>query len=467
MICAIFSLMTCVYCGEEIAEGLSFCNNCHHQIQEQAPQKQNLTRILKPKSTFEIILIVVILAAFGYWGYRQIKKPEQKEQVFTLPEEIDGDLVRINRAAEQEIADGIAQRWQNRGYQKSIAAVYEFAVIPYKPVFYLGAIKGSGTNRQKILEEEMQIFEGKMREDDEIKEVLHDNVPFLCASFQRGTGLVALSAVCVWDDGKTAGFGLRIAGGAIEDTLRYTAEARKAILFPPPPTLFFEERPTRTNTKESDRDRTIRDIVASLKSYSCERFNNFLPPGAEDMFRQRIGSDLLDTMKDPVERVCFVLSLIEFPRSETMKIRANCESSERCLLILRDPTRYLKKDVEFPLVRTSDGWKVDAEWALKQVQDHAAKFSLIQFALHQQSLKDYTDQSAYKSTWIAGIADPFSEPGKIYVVTSSDSHSVCGSAVSQSGEYFMIRVDEKKTISYTRDSSPPSECPDEPLLTAW
>ncbi|MCI0415297.1 hypothetical protein L0222_21195 [bacterium] len=421
---------------------------------------------MTPKSTFEISLLVVMLIALGYWGYRQIQKPEKKEAVFTVPEEIDGDLVLINRAAEKEAADEIAQRWKSRGYQETIAAVYEFVVLPYKPVFYLGAVKGSGTDRQKILEEEMQIFEGKMREDDEMKEVRQDNVPFLCASFQRGTGLVALSAVCVWDDGKTAGFGLRVAGGAIEDTLRYTAEARKAISNPPPPLPFSEERPTKVTKMESERDRTMRDIVASLKSYSCERFNNFLPAGAEDMFRQRISADLLDTMKDPVERVCFVLSLIEFPRSETMVIRANCESADRCLMILHDPDRFVK-DVKFPVVRTSDGWKVDTDWALKQVQDQAAKFSLTLLASDQQSLKDYTDQSAYKSTWIPGIADPFSEPGKVYVATSSDSRSICGSAVSHSGEYFMVRVDETKKISFARGSSPPPDCPDKPLSTTW
>lgn len=432
--------------------------------------KKGKLRFLLPRTRFDFFLIIAMSGLLLSWGYTQFRRPQPAAQkgkkffaasreFFVAPERIDHDLIRIHRTAEDEIAQQMLQRWQARGRNESVVAVYEFSMIPYKPVFFFGAAKQGGLDRHKILEEEIRIFEGKMGPGDKITELPQDESIYLCAPFQRGTGLVALSAICVWDDDDSVGFGLRIAGGDVKDTLCYTSEARKLLNNPPspPPFLFTQEPPLVAPQNESEINHTIRDIVSALLSYNCARVSSFLPAGSEDMLRSRIDKNVLITIKDPIEKVCFVLSIIRFPRSETMLIRQRDEKRDRVVLSLfskNEPNSV----VEFALVKTPDGWKIDPDWALKQVQDYPVKMSLLQFAMNQQGRSSYSDRPMSKNS-DRGMANPNSESDKVYAAFSADRQSICGSALSKSGELFLIHLNASKNASYARGFSLPSECP--------
>jgi hypothetical protein len=412
--------------------------------------------------------MLVMTALLFTWGYSRFRSgADDRKKLFVPPENIDSDLIRIHRAAEDEIARNIVERWQMRGRQQSIAAVYEFGMMPYKPVFFLGATKEGGLDRKKILEEEMRSFQGEMGESDKIIELTKENLSFLCASFRRGSGLVALSAVCVWDDGDSAGFGVRIAGGDLNGTLRYTAEVRKLLLQPPAaaPFPFVKERPPIAPQNESEMDRTMRDIAASLMGYNCARFRTFLPSGSPEMFRQKIRHDILVSIKDPVEKVCFVLSIIKFPRSETMLIRHQTISTDHALLLLTGRAEG-DRSIEFALLRADDGWKIDPDWALKQVQNYPVKMSLMQIGMNLQVMEHYSDQPK-SSNSDRGMANLGSEPGKVYVKVSANAEAVCASSLSESGELFLIHVDAKKHISYARGSALPGDCPVAQRDSSW
>jgi hypothetical protein len=440
--------------------------------------KNSKLRFLIPRTRFDFFLVIAICGVLLSWAYTKFlasRPAGQKDkrlfaaskEFFVAPEKIDYDLVRIHRTAEDEIAQQMLLRWQARGRNESVVAVYESPMIPYKPVFFFGAAKGGGLDRHKILEEEIRIFEGKMGHGDKMTELPQDGLIFLCAPFQRGTGLVALSAICVWDDGDSVGFGLRIAGGDLTDTLRYTAEARKLLKNPPPPPPFPfpQEPPLVAPQNESEINRTIRDIVSALLSYNCARVSGFLPAGSEDMLRARIDKNVLITIKDPIEKVCFVLSIIRFPRSETMLIRQRDGKTDRAVLDLlsRDDPNSI---VEFALVKTPDGWKIDPDWALKQVQDYPVKMSLLQFAMNQQGRSSYSDTPMSKNS-DRGMANPNSESDKVYATFSSDRQSICGSALSESRELFLIHLNAKKNASYARGFSLPSECPIQSQNPRW
>src|SRR5688572_10848210 len=69
--------------------------------------------------------------------------------------------------------------------------------------------------------------------------------------------------------------------------------------------------------------RTARDVVALIGGYNCEMLPSFLPDGAPAFLGANIGTELMDGMQDPVERVCFVLGVVQdYPYSESMEVRA-------------------------------------------------------------------------------------------------------------------------------------------------
>jgi hypothetical protein len=85
--------------------------------------------------------------------------------------------------------------------------------------------------------EAITLFGGLNGLDEEPIEHAEKGFTFLCAPFQTsgvvGTpharGLAALSAICVWNDGGTVGFGVGVAGADVRTVLEETAESRRAL----------------------------------------------------------------------------------------------------------------------------------------------------------------------------------------------------------------------------------------------
>ncbi|MFN2545498.1 MAG: hypothetical protein ABR600_13160, partial [Actinomycetota bacterium] len=141
---------------------------------------------------------------------------------------------------------------------------------------------------------------------------------------------------------------------------------------------------------------TARDVVAMIGGYNCELLPGYLPSGAYDFFRTSIPDALMDGMDDPMERVCFVLGVIQhYPRSETMDVRTETMTPSRADLILLDG----RVRAEMRFVRDGGGWKLDQGWALNQVQDLAVEQALRLFAIAEDGFssssgKRFTDNAS-------------------------------------------------------------------------
>ena len=230
--------------------------------------------------------------------------------------------------------------------------------------------------------------------------------------------------------------------------------------------------------KDPDLEQTARDVVAMIGGYNCELLPGYLAPEAEGLFRSQLDEALMDGMTDPLERVCFVLGVAHhYPSSSTMTVRLVRESGARVMLLLTDGNL----EVELPMLRAGGGWKLDHDWALKQVQDLAVHQALRGFAINQDSFyyagRDrftLSPEEITEATHIVpdpfgnGIATVHSPPMAVYGALGPGERSVCGSSVSRSGELFMIRAAGDGTASYARGSSVPDSCPREALaLESW
>jgi hypothetical protein len=398
-----------------------------------------------------------------------------REPAWAPPPKIALSLAKIERTAENEKAALMMGLLEGQGLTDRVGAIYEFEIIPYKPIFYLGAAKGRVADTRKLLEEAVAFLEGERQQEP--KEHNEAGVSFLCAPFRRGQGMVSMSAACVWKDGKTAGFGLGVAGRSVDEVFRWTVEARKLVMAPRPAagpapwgwpvSLLTGSRP------DSERDKTVRDIVAALLAYDCGRFKGYLPEKGADLLRERIRPEILNTIKDPVEKACFVLGLAGYPRTETMRIETRSAQGDHATVAIpggRSGTILVH------LVSEGGRWKVDPDWALKEVRDYEARMALLAFAMTIESyaaLRAFTDDSrelGRKTSTIAtfekGMAEPFSRPGSVYALLSPSRDAVCASSRSESEEFFMIRQDTKGA-SYFRGKTLPGECPSAPLSRAW
>jgi hypothetical protein len=221
---------------------------------------------------------------------------------------------------------------------------------------------------------------------------------------------------------------------------------------------------------------TARDVVAMLGGYNCGLLPRYLPTGAASLFQANIGPELMDGMENPVERVCFVLGVIQdYPRSETMEVRAETVTDARADLILM--SEGVK--AELRLVREGGVWKLDQEWVLKQVQDLAVEQTLRLFAISQDQFYYYggerfTDnyqelgqQTHTVMEFFTGVASAEASPMVLYGALGPKAQSVCGSSLSLSGELFMIRAAADGSASYARGASLPNRCPGTPLRPSW
>jgi hypothetical protein len=223
-------------------------------------------------------------------------------------------------------------------------------------------------------------------------------------------------------------------------------------------------------------EQTARDVVALLGGYNCELLPRYLAAGAGDYLTASIGPELMDSMRDPIERVCFVLGVVQdYPRSETMEVRANAVTSTRADLILLGGGHR----AEMKLLREGRAWRLDHEWALKQVQDLPVHQVLRLFAIHQDDFyynhgkrftvnpQDVTAATHVVADFWPGVATTAVRPMTVFAALGPDARSVCGSALSWSGELFMIRVAGDGSASFARGSSLPDSCPGTALARSW
>jgi hypothetical protein len=222
---------------------------------------------------------------------------------------------------------------------------------------------------------------------------------------------------------------------------------------------------------------TARDLVAAIEQYDCERLATYLPEDAPAYFAANIDGPLMDTSSGgPLERVCFVLGVIQqYPRAESMEIRATSQTAERVDLLLRGGSDR----ADLVMVRDPQGWKLQKEWALKQVQDLRVHLDLYSWAMTEDSYyyyggETFTDDAAALTArtqtvieFTRGVATPDSPEHLVHAMLGPDAKSVCGSARSRSGELFMIRQAADGSSSRTSGRTLPATCPAGPLRGDW
>lgn len=154
---------------------------------------------------------------------------------FAPPRTVDsGSFEKVDRTVENQLMDQAVTTLEGLGLDEAFAAAYEF--LPYKPQFFLGAGKGNA-DRQAVIDAVLPLFGGDLGLSEPPHDVPRDDVGFLCAPYSHtgvpgteGTGgLASISAICTWSDGEVAGFGVGVAGLAVEDVARMTAEAHTEI----------------------------------------------------------------------------------------------------------------------------------------------------------------------------------------------------------------------------------------------
>jgi hypothetical protein len=396
------------------------------------------------------------------------------------PGEIDGILLRIDRRAESERALQLLTQLTDHDVAEPVAAVYEFHFARNKPTFYYVAGRGH-VDCAGLLEEIVRVFGGAVRPAVTPVAHEHDGVTFLCLPFDRGRGLVALTAACVFDDGTLAGYGVRTDGGDVADTLAYTREARRAHLAHGPSACADRGRLEALAAPPTEVDGIAREIVAAVHAYACGRLADWYQAGAEEVFRREITPDLLLGTPDAVERVCFVLGTLPYPQSETMRIDVASTSERRTVLHLSAPDLLSRlagdARTKLVLVREGETWRIDGGWALGEVYDLALRMRMTEESSRLQSYRRMTGTFSADAAEVgrvtggrvgfeSGLATATSAAGGLHVATVRDERA-CVSARSRSGRYFLMRIDATGGLSAGGSDAPWTECPASPLTGDW
>lgn len=157
---------------------------------------------------------------------------------FAAPAELDGGtMVKVDRTAENELAATMVTALEDLGYPEAISGVYEFEIVPDKPVFFLGVGRGRAGDERVLLDQALALLGGGNGTTAPPAEMTSAGGTYLCAPYSHtgvlgttGTGgLASMSAVCSWADEDGGGYGVWVAGAGVEDTLDRTAEAREAV----------------------------------------------------------------------------------------------------------------------------------------------------------------------------------------------------------------------------------------------
>jgi hypothetical protein len=156
----------------------------------------------------------------------------------SVPTQLDGGvMIQVDRTAENDLAATMAKALKDMGFEETVAGVYEYDFLPDKPVYFLAAGRGRAGDKQALMDQALSLLGGENGTTEPPAEMEFEGVTFLCAPYSHtgvlgtvGTGgLASISAVCTWSDETGGGFAVWVAGPSVEDTLKRTAEARKAM----------------------------------------------------------------------------------------------------------------------------------------------------------------------------------------------------------------------------------------------
>jgi hypothetical protein len=392
-----------------------------------------------------------------------------------MPDDIGQVLVRIERRQESQQALDLVKRFDALGRRGAIAAVYEFYMFRNKPAFYFASAPGS-LRREELLKDVVAALHGDPPQK-EARELQSDGVTFLCLDFTRGRGLIGLSAACAWSDGTRSGYGVRIEGGDVEETLRYTAEARRVSLQRAGRGCNDTARLSELANTPQTLENVARDVVAAIKGYECKVLASYHASGAEALFRANIRPDRsVSSMKDPLERVCFALGTLGYPQSETMKVRTISETDTQARLKLTASGPLEDEEAELWLVKEGNEWKIDAKWSLAQVHNHVAKLNILGEAsnVHGHLMrtgrfvddKDTIASAAHAVASVSpGLAFDSASPEEAYIKVGGSDYA-CVSLRSESGEFFLMRID-REGITRALLAKAPTECPAKRLGNRW
>lgn len=215
---------------------------------------------------------------------------------------------------------------------------------------------------------------------------------------------------------------------------------------------------------------TARDIVALIGAYDCERLPRYLPASASALFKASFDPDLMAEMTDPLERACFALGVMQqYPRSETMEVRALSQTTTSAKLHLVEPEEKegVLIDLSEPLpparldmVNDGGTWKLDPAWVVVQVQDQKIRQDLLTAWL--SAIPPPADSGI-----VSGVATSTSFPSVVYGAPSGNNNAYCFSALSRSGTLFMIRKEMADSSATYASGDIPGECPTEGLDLSW
>jgi hypothetical protein len=439
-------------------------------------------------------------------------QPAAKEPLLCAPAAADPDLVRIARTAELRHAQRLAGEASRLGITSPLVAVYEYSTFPYQPVVYFVAGEGK-ISRERLLEVALETFDGVRRPGSSNQELAEGEGSLLCTDFDRGKGMAAMSVACAWSDGGQAGYAVRLRGVSLPRDAKPIAalsatvsQRRHANSGACPDMQEIAEQLARP----ADRDQMVRDAVAAIHGFDIERLSGFFPDGARELFQARLEPAMLNGVHgDPLERVAHVLGTLEYPRSELLEIEIANETADRAVLRLKSSPVHAKRllpsisllgriledaeraaaeaayrEAEMVLVRDGDGWRMDTEWAIAQVQDWYLKLYVLWPASPPgwESPLPYGDREAILERMrahlereprrggaasIVGVAPVDALPHVVFTDVAQDARAVCMSARSASGERFMKRVDHGGQTTFARGSEVPNQCPTQPLGIRW
>lgn len=138
--------------------------------------------------------------------------------------------------------------------------------------------------------------------------------------------------------------------------------------------------------------------------------------------------------------------------------------------------RFEDEEAELWLVKEDNGWKVDAKWSLAQVYNHVAKLRILGEASNVHGYlmrtrrfsddKDTIASAAHAVESVSpGLAGDSASPEEAYIKVGGSGYA-CVSLRSESGEFFLMRIDSEG-LTRARLALAPTECPANRLGNRW
>lgn len=361
------------------------------------------------------------------------------------------DFVRVDRIAEARQALKLAAGLRDEGLPADVAGIYEFEIFPDNPTlfFVLGAGEASA---EALRDHAVEAFGGVRRKDHSTLDKEASGVRYTCSEFAIGRGMVSMSVACGFSGVDASGYIVRTAGASLPMDFDVVPELREKVVRAAVARQFAcTDLAEMTAKAERPLDVTglATEFAAAMRGYGCRRALELFSDGAEAFFHQHVTAELVGDSRGPVDRVCHVLSLMEFPPEDGLKVKVVDESSGHAVVELSAWGHGKRPRVA--LIREREQWRVDATWALRQVQDTTARHKVVWETMGVGN----------NGTVEKGRADGDSPPGQLYE-SHSPNGARCLSIRSHSGELFMVRSVTSHDWTGMRGTSLPT-CPDEPF----